>query len=386
MSVPCPCVMLIAGEASGDAHGARLLTAMRQQLPELFCCGIGGPALRAAGMRILVEAGELSVVGITEVLGRLPRIHAALGRIKRALRGLHPELLILIDFPDFNLHLAGVARKLGIPVLYYISPQVWAWRAGRVHKIARRVAHMAVILPFEEPLYHDHEIPVSFVGHPLMDSAPPLESVATSTAQAIGLLPGSRHGEIVRLLPSMLQAARLLRERHPQRPLLISMAPGVDFDWIQTIVRQQGLSGQIETVPGGAAAVFSRCAVVVAASGTVTLEAAIHGVPMVIIYRVSSLSYWLARLLVHVPFIGLVNLVAGMRVAAELVQHEATAENIVREVDQLLSDPARLAARRAELLAVRERLGGAGASQRVATIALQLLSSGAPPGRSLGRR
>jgi lipid-A-disaccharide synthase len=373
------CVMIVAGEASGDLHGARLVAAMGRRLPGAFFCGIGGPALRRAGVRIMMEAAELSVVGITEVFARLPRIWEGMGRAAGALRALRPDLLVLIDFPDFNLHLAARAKRLGIPVLYYVSPQIWAWRSGRVRKIARRVDHMAVILPFEADFYRRHGVPVTFVGHPLLDAPLPAWAGAVPAAEAretIGLLPGSRRGEVARLLPVMRAAALRLRAERPGLRFLISQAPAVDIGWIAAALGEGGAEG-FEIVPGGAEAVMRRSALVVAASGTVTLEAGIHGVPMVIVYRVSALSYRLGKALVRVPSIGLVNLVAGRRLVPELLQGEAGPERIAAEVSRLLANGEALAALRRELLALRGLLGGPGAAERVAAIALELM--GRPP-------
>jgi lipid-A-disaccharide synthase len=374
--------MIVAGEASGDLHGARLVEAMRGRSAELFFLGIGGPAMRQAGVRIVMDAAELSVVGITEVFSRLPRIWEGVKRARGVLRGLKPDLLVLIDFPDFNLHLAAVAKKLGIPVLYYVSPQVWAWRSGRVRKIARRVDHMAVILPFEAPFYSDHGVPVTFVGHPLLDAPLPDSTAGGASPEAahtIGLLPGSRRGEVARLLPVMRAAADRLRCAQPHLRFLVSLAPSVDPQWIAEALG--AVSGDaFEIVSGGATAVFRRACLVVAASGTVTLEACIHGVPMVIIYRVSTLSYWLGRALVRVPAIGLVNLVAGRRIVPELLQDEANPQRIAQEVSGLLADRDALAGLRGDLLALRGELGGPGAAGRVAEIAFRLMGR---PDRSI---
>ncbi len=369
--------MIVAGEASGDLHGAHFVAAMRRRAAEIFFCGIGGSAMRQAGVRIMMDAAELSVVGITEVFSRLPRIWEGLRRAKGVLRSLKPDLLVLIDFPDFNLHLAAAAKQRGIPVLYYVSPQIWAWRSGRVRKIARRVDHMAVILPFEEPFYSGHRVAVTFVGHPLLDA--PLTDTAANDAPAeaahtIGLLPGSRRGEVARLLPLMRAAADRLRDCQPGLRFLISAAPSVDPQWIHAALGPAGSDG-FEIVSGGAAAVFRRCSLVVAASGTVTLEAGIHGVPMVIVYRVSTLSYWLGKALIRVPFIGLVNLVAGRRIVPELLQKEASPLRIAQEVSALLADRPALAVLRSELLALRSQLGGPGAAGRVADIALRLMDA-----------
>jgi len=225
------CVAVIAGEASGDIHGAGVVRAMSRQNHQIFFCGIGGPALEAAGVRILVDSAELSVVGITEVFNKIRSIYRGAVTIKRLLKSLKPDLLILVDYPEFNLHIATVAKKYAIPVLYYVSPQIWAWRQGRVKKIGERIDHMAVILPFEKEFYDAQNIPVSFVGHPLLDSASPNhDSPGAEDSQespVIGLVPGSRKMEVARLLPIMIQAAHNLKTGNPQYRFIISIAPTV---------------------------------------------------------------------------------------------------------------------------------------------------------------
>ena len=229
------CVMIIAGETSGDLHGSKLVSAMRKRNKRLFFCGIGGRALGEAGVKVLIDASEIAVVGITEVFSKLPNILKGLRAAKKALNTLHPDLLILIDFPDFNLHLASFAKKLEIPVLYYISPQVWAWRPGRVKRIGKLVDHLAVILPFEEDFYKDHKIPVTFVGHPILDNSFSKGKTALERRKdipVIGFLPGSRDGEIARHLPIMINAARILHRKIDNVKFLISLAPEVKRKYV----------------------------------------------------------------------------------------------------------------------------------------------------------
>ena len=371
------CVAILAGEASGDQHGAKLVSAMQKKNPSLFFCGMGGDALRRAGVRIVTEASELTVVGITEVFAKIPAILNGMAKIKKLLKSLQPDLLILIDFPDFNLHIAAVARKLNIPVLYYISPQIWAWRQGRVKRIGKLVDHMAVILPFEQRFYQEHNVPVTFVGHPLLDAnlpaADPVLNADPKATTVIGLVPGSRDSEITRHLPVMLNTAAILQNRLKQVAFLISHAPSVERQRIHSIIDEHRLRAELEVISDGVEKVFERCDALVAASGTVTLQAAIHGTPMVIIYKVSPLSFWLGRALVRVPNIGLVNLVAGKQLVPELVQHQASAENIASELGRMLSDASQLNNLKQQLLALRNDLGGAGASDRLADLALEML-------------
>lgn len=371
------CVAVIAGEASGDQHGAKLIKAMQKKNPALFFCGIGGPALRQAGVRILVDASELTVVGITEVFSKLPGILKGMGTIKKLLKSLKPELLILIDFPDFNLHIAATAKKIGIPVLYYISPQIWAWRRGRVKRIGRLVDHMAVILPFEQQFYTTNHVPATFVGHPLLDTPlPTADQIFTTGVEGqvtIGLVPGSRDNEIARHLPVMLNTADILKDRLKQARFIISQAASVERKQIEMIVAQHPCRMNVEIISDGVEAVFERSDVIVAASGTVTLQAAIHGVPMVIIYKVSPISFMLGRAMIRVPNIGLVNLVAGRQLVPEFVQNAANAENISSAVAEMLTDRIKLNHLKKQLFALRDVMGGTGASDRVAELALGML-------------
>jgi len=373
------CVAILAGEASGDQHGAKLVSAMKKKHPALFFCGIGGAALRQAGVRIIVDASELTVVGITEVVAKIPGILKGMGTIKKLLKSLRPDLLILIDFPDFNLHIAAAAKKLSIPVLYYISPQIWAWRRGRVKRIGRLVDHMAVILPFEQQFYREHNVPVTFVGHPLLDDhLPAVKQTLAAGAKdrpVIGLVPGSRDIEITRHLPVMLETADILRERLKHVSFIISHAPSVEKKQIEVIIGGQHRRSDVEVVSEGVEKVFAHCDVIVAASGTVTLQAAIHGTPMVIIYKVSPVSFRLGRALIRVPNIGLVNLVAGRQIVPELVQHEASSDNIASAVENMLNNTVDLNRLKQQLLALRDVLGGPGASDRVADIALGMLNT-----------
>ncbi|GBC60063.1 lipid-A-disaccharide synthase [Desulfonema ishimotonii] len=369
--------MIVAGEASGDLHGANLVRAMGRRTRSVEFCGIGGRALRAAGVDIFVDMADLSVVGITEVLSKIGTILKGLSAAKERLARLRPDLLILIDFPDFNLRLAAFARKLGIRVLYYVSPQIWAWRSGRVRTIKKRVDHMAVILPFEQNFYHRHKIPVSFVGHPILDEMQPEPSPdfedRFDAGPVVGLLPGSREGEVRKLLPVMLAAAEDLHLRHPDIRFLISHAPSVARAQMDEILARHRGCARYEVVPGGAEKVFEQCSFVIAASGTVTLETAIAGIPMVIIYKVSPLSYRLGKALIRVSHISLVNLIPGRGIVPELIQDDASPENIAATVSEMLKDRSGLKDLRRELLGVRKLLGGPGASDRVAGIAMNLL-------------
>jgi lipid-A-disaccharide synthase len=371
------CIMIIAGETSGDIHGAKLVSAMRKRNNGLFFCGIGGRALGEAGVKLLMDASEIAVVGITEVFSKIPNILKGLRVVKKALKTLRPDLLILIDFPDFNLHLASSAKKLGIPVLYYISPKVWAWRSGRVKRIGELVDHLAVILPFEEDFYRSHAIPVTFVGHPLLDTLTSPQNKTlngrTKDNPVIGFLPGSRDGEIARHLPIMINAARILHRKIDYVKFLISLAPEVKRTYVEGIIKKHKIAFAFELVADSSEKVFERSTLVVAASGTVTLEAAISGTPMVIIYKVSPISYWVGRAMIKVKHVGLANLIAGRKIVPELLQKEASPIRISDTVFEMLGDPSGLERVRLELLNIRDLLGGPGASERVADIALGMM-------------
>ena len=369
--------MIIAGEASGDMHGAKLAQAIKNHSSNAFLFGVGGNAMHTEGVRLIVNAGTLSVVGITEVLSKLPTVYRAMTTVKKALSKLKPDLLILIDFPDFNFHVAAAAKKRGIPVLYYISPQIWAWRQNRVKKIKRLVDHMAVILPFEAPFYHAHKVPVTFVGHPLLDRILPMLSRQSSTAQSIkptiGLLPGSREKEVSTLLPVMLEAAKIISRQLPTVRFIVSCSDSIKDDLVMELLRKHASMLEIETIKGSVVEVFRQSQMLVAASGTVTLEAALYGIPMVIVYKVSPLSYWLGKRLIKVKHIGIVNLIVQKELLPELIQDNASPQTIAETVSAMINNQERLKQIEKELLSIKDLLGGAGASDRVARIALNLI-------------
>jgi lipid-A-disaccharide synthase len=373
-----PLVMMIAGETSGDHHGARVVTQMRKLDDTLQFCGIGGQAMAKAGVHLIMDSSEMAVVGITEVFAKIPQLRRGRQLAREMLVHLKPDLLILIDFPDFNLHTAAFAKKRKVPVLYYISPQIWAWRRGRVKKIKRCVDHMAVILPFEKVFYEKHGVPVSFVGHPLLDHEdhhpPPSAAPESAGPLTIGLLPGSREREVSMLLPPMVAAACELAKSLPPTRFVISKAPSVSLDHIRKVLQDCILPPHYDISADDIRDVLKRCRLVVAASGTVALDAALMNTPLIIIYKVSPLSYWLGRLLIKVKFICLVNLIAGKAIVPELIQKEVTAANITREIKKMLSTPQLVDRVKMELTEVCRKLGQSGAAARVANIALDLMS------------
>ncbi|WP_305733470.1 lipid-A-disaccharide synthase [Trichlorobacter ammonificans] len=374
-------VMIIAGEASGDIYGAGLIRAVHRRDPAVRFFGIGGVRMREAGADTLVDAAEMAVVGLIEVLRHFDVIASAFLKLKKILLSEPPSLLILIDYPGFNLRLAKIAKKAGVPVLYYISPQIWAWRQGRVQKIRRLVDHMAVILPFEAPFYQKAGVPVSFVGHPMAD----LVTVSLDRDQAarsfgldpahqiVGLFPGSRKSEISRLLPTIVATACLLHRRFPEIRFVLPLASTLQDEDLTPYLAGSGLP--VTVVRERIHDLTRACDAVISVSGTVTLEVALVGTPLVIIYKLSPLTYRIARRLVKVDHIGLCNIVAGETVARELIQDDASAEMIAEEIGRILSDSGYAAQCRQKLSRVRERLGGGGADDRVAALTLELLAA-----------
>jgi len=370
-------IMIIAGEASGDMHGARLVRAIKKRSLDAFVFGVGAHAMQDEGARIIVDSRQLSVVGLTEVISKLRTIYQAMGSVKKALKRLRPDLLVLIDFPDFNFRVAAAARKLKIPVLYYISPQIWAWRQKRVKQIKRLVDHMAVIFPFEAAFYRKHRVPVTFVGHPLLDRIPPPSAHRSKRSDVkkpvIGLLPGSREKEVTTLLPVMLQAAQRIYRSLPSAEFLVSCSTSIEEDLLKDIFRQHAGSLALTIVKGPVEPIFKESCILVGASGTVTLEAALYGTPTIIVYKVSPLSYWLGKRLIKVDYIGIVNLIAKKRLMPELIQEDASPRTIAETAIRMVNEPEKLKRLEKELVGVRDLLGGAGASDRVAKIAFNLI-------------
>ncbi|UCE89042.1 MAG: lipid-A-disaccharide synthase [Pseudomonadota bacterium] len=372
--------MIVAGEASGDMHAAGLVNEVRSLDSEVRFFGIGGVRMRKAGVEILVDSASLAVVGIIEVLKHWSEISGALKRMRGILRNEPPDLLILTDYPDFNLRLARTATECGVKVLYYISPQVWAWRQSRVKVIRERVDMMAVVFPFEEQFYQRHGVPVRFVGHPLRDEVQPSQSAAELRAEfgldpdntVVGLFPGSRHSEIRRLMPVILGAAQILHRSRPALQFLLPVASTLREEDFAPWLHDHDVP--VRLVPDRAREVIEACDAIITASGTVTLEIALLGTPMVVVYKVAPLTYFLVKRLIKIEHLALCNIVAGEQIVPELIQSNATPQRIAGQISAILDDPQRARTMREQLLAVREQLGVASDSDSVGRLVIEMLA------------
>jgi lipid-A-disaccharide synthase len=370
--------MLVVGEASGDIHGAGLVDALWKRDPTLKIFGVAGERLQQTRFETLFSVSRLTGMGLVELAGNFKNLWQAYRLLRRALRERRPSLLVLIDFPEFNLRLAKLARQLALPVLYYVSPQVWAWRRQRVRQIARWVDRMAVVFPFEVPFYRQHGVDVSFVGHPLLEDIHVNESRETVLGRlslnpakpTIALLPGSRRREVEYHLPVMLQAAaRLQRESAVQ--FLCVRAATVDPAMIETELKRA--SARIPMVEDNRYDAVNASDLAWVASGTATLETALLLKPMIVVYRLAVLTYLIARWLVKVDHVAMVNLIADKRVVPELIQSEFNAERLIEESRLLLNDRERYRSVVDELARLREKLGSPGAAERVADLAFSMM-------------
>ncbi|HEY6639500.1 MAG TPA: lipid-A-disaccharide synthase [Nitrospiraceae bacterium] len=368
-------ILIVTGEASGDLHGAHLAKAIMALDPTAQLVGIGGPGMRAAGVTLVPGVPQLDVMGLIG-LSAIPAVVRRVLAIRRVLKAEAWDLVVLIDNPGLNFHFARVAKAAGRRVLYYIAPQVWAWRPGRMKWIQRRVDHVVVILPFEPELYHRAGVRCTFVGHPLLDEVAPRYDRTTlrkelgmdESARVVGLLPGSRASEVEMLLPVLLKAAAQLAVAEPGTQFILAQASSIDDNLIQTLLQHSPVP--VRVVHDRASEVMALSDVLLIASGTATLQAAVVGTPMVLLYKTSPVTYRLARWLINVKWIGLVNLVAGRSVVPELIQEEATAERLCQEVLHLLRDPSAYNDMKEGLRQVRQLLGEPGASSRAAQVAL----------------
>ena len=372
-------IMIIAGEASGDQRGAEVASTLLARDPNLKLYGIGGEHMRAAGVETLVDVSQLAVMGFVEVIVHLPRIMRIFKLTKNLLIERKPDLLILVDYPGFNLRLAKIAKKSGIKVLFYISPQVWAWRQHRVKKIAQVVDHMAVIFPFEKQFYQAHNVPVSYVGHPLTQKLKTKISQAEARTKLdiplqhkmIALLPGSRESEINRILPELIKSTELISTQIANCIFYLAIASTIPTDAISKAIASS--NSDIRIARGKTYDIISAADVVLTASGTATLETALLNKPMVIVYKVSALTAFIVRKMIKIPYVSLCNIVAGEQVVVELLQNDATAENIAQETLHILTNEKYREQMQEKLSHIEEKLGNLEAADNVANIALNML-------------
>lgn len=372
-------VLVVAGEASGDQHAADAVAALKQLRPGLSFFGMGGPKLAAQGVELIHGAHEISVMGIVEVLPKVPRIWQVLRDLERAAKDRKPAVALLVDVPDFNLRLAKKLKALGIPIAYYVAPMAWAWRESRTRTISERVDKLLCILPFEEEFFRTRGVNATYVGNPVLDQLPP-EGSAADFRRALGLapggpvfavLPGSRRSEISRLGPTLAAVSAKVIAQRPGTRVVVPVAPGLPRDFVAAPFLAAGVTPTL--IDGRAAEVVGACDVALVASGTATLEAGLMRRPLVAVYRVNALSYAVGKMLVRIPFFCLVNLLVGKKVVPELLQGEMTVDRVIDAIEPLWSGPAREECL-AGLELLREKLGPGGASRRVAEAVLALVA------------
>jgi lipid-A-disaccharide synthase len=373
-------VMIVAGEASGDLHGADFARNLLARDPSCEIFGIGGERMRAVGVRALFRTEDIAGLGLAELTSTIRHTAGAWRALRKILRRDPPDLVVLIDYAEFNLMLAGAARRAGVPVLYYILPQVWAWRRGRIGKLVKRAQRMAVVFPFEAELYARAGGRVSFVGHPLLDRVAPAQDRAATlarhglspSARLLALLPGSRRAEVEYLLRAMLGAAMVLAAKHGLTPV-IALAPTLDTALLREVAGAAALEG-VRIIQDDTYSIIAASELALVASGTATLETALLGCPMVIAYKMSPVTYRLARILVRgVDYIGMPNILAGRAIVPELIQGDVTPARLVRAAEPMLAEPLHTETA-AALRAVRASLGDPGAADRVAAIAMEMMA------------
>jgi lipid-A-disaccharide synthase len=365
-------IMISVGEASGDLHGASVAHALKSIQPNVKMFGMGGQAMQEAGVDIVYDIADLGVVGFVEVIKNLPRLFRLRDNLAELMDRECPDALVVIDYPDFNMRLAKIAKEKGIPVISYISPSVWAWRKGRAKEVANIVTKVAAIFPFEADVYHEAGANVTFVGHPLLDIVKTTMSKteayeyfdADAKKPLVLLLPGSRQQEITNLLPDMLAAAEKIVAKVPDCQFFLPVASTISREMLQNIIDQYKIT--VILTDKNTYDLMSIANAAIAASGTVTLEAALLGLPTVIIYRLATLTYFLGKLLVKIPYISLPNIIAGRKVVPELLQYAVTGDNIANEIVSILLDSHVHNTMVQDLAEVRQKLGAVGAVERVA--------------------
>ena len=373
-------VMLSCGEPSGDLYAGALVAALKNRDSSIDAFGLGGERFQAAGGRLIGDFHGLAVTGIIEVLRVLPDSYSMYRRLVDEANRARPDVLVLIDYPDFNFRLMAAVRRLGVPIVYYVSPQLWAWRSGRIQTMKALVDLVLPIFPFEEAIYRNEGMEAKFVGHPLVDLVAVTESREALAARLeldpkkpiVALLPGSRHNELHRLVPVLAAAMPRIAAEVAGTQFLVARAPNVGDSYFAPF---HGVGVPVRVVEGQTDNVLAASDAVVTASGTATIQTALHGTPMVVVYRLSPVTYKLGKPLVRVSMYGMVNLVAGERVVDELIQDQCTPEAVTAATVQLLTNEDRVADMKEQLAIVRERLGGPGASGRAADAILELVRS-----------
>jgi lipid-A-disaccharide synthase len=380
MSQHAPLTILFsAGESSGDQHAANMFLELKKHQPDIKGIGMGGAKMAQAGIDVRYDSSGIAVIGVVEVIKHYGAIRRALKLMQHIVSTEQPDLLVCVDYKEFNFKLARYARQHGIKVLFYVSPQVWAWRPGRVKDYGKVIDMMAVIFPFETAYYDAESVPVRYVGHPSVDKVHPRQSKAEDMAYfglnekklVVGLLPGSRANEIKRMLPVMLAAAEKLQAGLPDIQFILPQADSIGDELLEAYMHQSPV--KIIVIKNQPYDVIQCCDVVMTTSGTATLEIALLAVPMVITYKLAPVTYWLGRWLVKTPFIGLPNIVLGKAIVKELIQHEASADNLAAEVNRILTDNAYADEMRANLSQVKEQLGQGGGSKNMAQLAMEML-------------
>jgi lipid-A-disaccharide synthase len=374
-------IMISCGEASGDMYAGALAAELRRRMPDAEIFGFGGPRLKDAGGRLLADYSPLSVTGITDAVKIIPRSFAMLRKLVDAARELRPHVFVAIDFPDFNFRLMAALRRLGIPIVYYVSPQLWAWRPGRMETMKEYVDRVLVIFPFEEALYQRAGVSVQFVGHPLVDLIRTGQDRAaflrdrdlSPEAPTVALLPGSRRNELNRIIPTLTKAIPLIRDRVPDVQFVVACAPNMPDTLFAPLVTEG--RERLVLVRERTDDVLASSDVVITASGTATIQAALHEKPMVVVYRVSPIEYRLGKPLVQVDTFAMPNLVAGKRIVPELIQDDFTPERTAEEAIALLMDVSKRDEMRASLAQVRKQLGMPGATSRAADTVLEVATS-----------
>lgn len=368
-------IFISAGEASGDLLGASLATALLKKNPDLTLTGMGGQRMRDAGVSIQFDANKLSVIGLVEIIRHLPSILSTWRAIKKYFIAEKPDLVILIDFPDTHFRFLKTLKKLGIPVVYYVSPQIWAWRFSRIKQIKKYVDHMAVLFSFEEKIYRDAAIPVTFVGHPLGTIVKPTRSVDAAydffkldrNRPIIALFPGSRRSELDNHLATLIDATKIIAQKNPNTQFVLVLANHFDM----SILREK-IPAEITIIQNNLYDLLQITHAAIAVSGTVTLEIALMQVPLCIIYRMKPLTFWIAKKIIHVDYIGLCNVVSEKLIAKEFIQDKATPENLANEINELLTNQSYYSSIKSELAKIRSKISlvNKNSSEVVADIAL----------------